>query len=79
MMAEKLAPQVYFESLSVSPKTDEKIKHGTFLERKIQKQTVNLTPLVNDHIAGWNISISNRKYIFNPGPFSIAMVDDPGV
>ena len=27
-------------------------------------------PLVNDHIAGWNISSFNRKYIFNPGPFS---------
>ena len=23
----------------------------------------------------WNISIFNRKYIFNPGPFSIAMLD----
>ena len=32
-------------------------------------------PLVNDHIAGWNIPIFNRKYIFNPGPFSIAMLD----
>ena len=27
--------------------------------------------LVNDHIAiaGWNITIFDRKYIFNPGPF----------
>ena len=23
--------------------------------------------------------IHNRKYTFNPGPFSIAMLDDPGV
>ena len=30
-------------------------------------------PLVNDHIAGWNITIFNWKYIFNPGPpFSVA-------
>ena len=35
----------------------------------------NIYPLVNDHIAGWNITIFNRKYIFNPGPFSIAMLD----
>ena len=28
-------------------------------------------PLVNDHIAGWNdITIFDRKYIFNPSPFS---------
>ena len=26
------------------------------------------------NIAGWNITIFNRKYIFNPGPFSIAML-----
>ena len=30
-------------------------------------------PLVN--IAGWNITIFNRKYIFHSGPFSIAMLD----
>ena len=29
-----------------------------------------ICPLVNDHIAGWNISIFNRKYIFKAGPFS---------
>ena len=31
-------------------------------------------PLVNDHIAGWNIPMFSRKYIFHPGPFSIAML-----
>ena len=25
-------------------------------------------------MAGWNIPIFNRKYIVNPGPFSIAML-----
>ena len=30
-------------------------------------------PLVN--IAGWNIIIFNRTYIFHSGPFSIAMLD----
>ena len=30
--------------------------------------------LVNDHIAGWNIPMFNRKYIFIPGPFFIAML-----
>ena len=35
---------------------------------------VTLYPLVNDHIAAWNIPIFNRKYIFNPGPFSVAML-----
>ena len=32
-------------------------------------------PLVNDHIAGWNIPVFNRKYSFIQGPFSIAMLD----
>ena len=38
-------------------------------------------PLVNDHMAGWNIPIFNRKYIFNPGPAipATAMLVDPGV
>ena len=30
-------------------------------------------------MAGWKFSIFNRRYIFNPGPFSIAMSVDPGV
>ncbi len=33
----------------------------------------SLYPLVNDHIAGWNIPIFNRKYIFFQGSFSITM------
>ena len=34
------------------------------------KQVMNRGyPLVNDHIAGWNITICNRKYIFHPGLF----------
>ncbi len=36
-------------------------------------------PLGFTNIAGWNIPIFNRKYIFNPGPFSIAMLDYPRV
>ena len=32
-------------------------------------------PSSNTKIAGWNILMINRKYIFNPGPFSIAMLD----
>ena len=27
-------------------------------------------------IAGWKIPIVNRKYIFNPGAFSIPLLDD---
>ena len=33
------------------------------------------SPLVNDHIAGWNIPIFNRTYIFISGPFFIAMLE----
>lgn len=28
-------------------------------------------PLVKDHVAGWNIPMLNRKYIFIHNPFSI--------
>ena len=42
--------------------------HQPFIERF---QTI----LWETNIAGWNIPIFNRKYIFNPGPFSIAMLD----
>ncbi len=30
-------------------------------------------PLVNDHLASWNIPMFNSKYIFNLGPFSIVI------
>ena len=36
-------------------------------------------PLVSTKIAGWNITIFNRKYIFIPGPFSIAMLEKQGM
>ena len=36
--------------------------------------TFTTYPLVNDHIAGWTTTIFIRKYIFNPGSFSIAML-----
>jgi len=30
--------------------------------------------LPSGNIAGWNIPVFNWKYIFNPGPFSLAML-----
>ena len=40
-----------------------------------QLPTTIIYPLVSTNIAGWNMPIFNRKYIFNPCPFSIAMFD----
>ena len=45
------------------------------LERMMAaKTTVLKIPTGKLNIAGWNIPMLNRKYIFNPGPFFIALL-----
>ena len=47
---------------------------GKNVTGQLEPTSIKIYPLVNDHIAGWNIPIFNRKYIFIQGPCSIAML-----